>query len=373
MKKHRVIKYLSVILSVLCLFGGNVVSYAESSEASLQVKFITEAGPVTDSEFSIYRVMTPDGKLTGEFADLNIEVGDLTDSENVGNLAYTLASYAVSGDGLPYAVKKTDALGSAGFDGLSSGIYLVTGSSAYIGRDMYTPKPALIRIVGGAKEPVAASVKYTITQTEDPTVEYTVKKVWADSSGASRPASVTAQLLKNGEVYDEQTLSEQNNWSHTWKDLSSSDEWNVIEKDVPEGYTVSISLNDKTFTITNTGEGPKETTPPANETEPPKASDKPQASDAPKVTGTPTPGTPQPSNRPQAYNVPVGNDNPPGGSDTQGDDTPPADTPTDKDKPQKLPQTGQLWWPVPVLLAAGAVLFFTGFITDRLSEDDEKE
>ena len=42
------------------------------------------------------------------------------------------------------------------------------------------------------------------------------------------------------------------------------------------------------------------------------------------------------------------------------------DSPSNSD----LPQTGQLWWPVPVLLCAGALLVVVGLIRRRGSKDE---
>lgn len=340
--KHRLIKYLLVAFSTICLLCGSVVSYAESPALSLQIKFITESGPVVDSAFKLYHVMTTDGEnLIGEFAELNIEKGDLGDSENIGNLAYTLASYVASGVGKPVATASTDALGCAGFGELTSGIYLVTGSSAYVGDNMYTPKPALIRIIGGSEETVVADVKYTITSNVDTNRTYTVKKVWEDGNDAARPTSVTVQLLQNGETYDEETLSAENNWSYTWEKLSTSYEWNVVEKDIPANYAVSITLNDSTFTIKNTGAVSSKTNPKSDEK------------------------TKENQNLTQ-----VSDEKEPADKDGNSSEN---DTSTVSGSQAKLPQTGQLWWPVPVLLFAGALLFFIGFITDRLSENDEEK
>jgi hypothetical protein len=38
----------------------------------------------------------------------------------------------------------------------------------------------------------------------------------------------------------------------------------------------------------------------------------------------------------------------------------------------KLPQTGQLWWPVPVLAAAGLVLVLAGREIDRRQKEDHE-
>lgn len=37
--------------------------------------------------------------------------------------------------------------------------------------------------------------------------------------------------------------------------------------------------------------------------------------------------------------------------------------------PETLPQTGQLWWPVPILLCAGLVLVLLGYLRGRGVED----
>lgn len=66
----------------------------------------------------------------------------------------------------------------------------------------------------------------------------TVKKLWKDS-GVIRPDSVVAVLLRDGKEVDEVTLSEDNNWTYTWDKLTLRDKWEIIEKEVPDGYRVS--------------------------------------------------------------------------------------------------------------------------------------
>ncbi len=326
---HKSRKCLTIIIMVVALLCGGIVSYADTQTRTLRMKFITESGAVTDAAFKLYHVMANDGGLLGDFAALPIEVGELDDSENVSRLANTLDSYAASGIGTPVATGLTNGLGYVDFTELPSGIYLVTGSSATIGNLIYTPKPALIRVVGGSEDLIEATAKYTVT-TGPASTAYTVRKVWVDQEGTERPKSVTVQLLRNDEIFDEVTLSAENDWSHRWEDLSSDYDWNVIEKDIPVNYTVSIILEETTFTIENKAVKPSGST----------ETTKPDTTDTPSTTET------------------TAAQNPPASGGTN---------------PPKLPQTGQLWYPVLILFVVGAFLFFTGFIAGRLSEDNEKE
>jgi hypothetical protein len=84
-------------------------------------------------------------------------------------------------------------------------------------------------------------------------VSVTVLKVWNDASDTDeRPASVTAELLKNGADAGTAVLSAQNNWRYTWTGLSDSYTWTVLEKDVPKDYTVTYSSDGAVRVITNT-------------------------------------------------------------------------------------------------------------------------
>lgn len=57
-------------------------------------------------------------------------------------------------------------------------------------------------------------------------------------------------------------------------------------------------------------------------------------------------------------------------TNTYTGDTPAA--PPGKPAEPKLPQTGQLWWPVPVLLAVGLLLVLIGLICRRGIENEER-
>ena len=53
-------------------------------------------------------------------------------------------------------------------------------------------------------------------------------------------------------MFEEETLSKANNWSIEWKDLSSEFTYDVIEKDVPKNYYVTVNRDGEVIKICNT-------------------------------------------------------------------------------------------------------------------------
>lgn len=78
----------------------------------------------------------------------------------------------------------------------------------------------------------------------------TVKKVWQDD-GMNRPTSIKATLMCNGEPFETVEINEGCNWKYTWTNLASGYSWTVVEKDVPAGYEATYTTVTDTVTITN--------------------------------------------------------------------------------------------------------------------------
>lgn len=247
----------------------------------------------------------------------------------------------------PVETLTTDANGQVfvGKDGnLKPGLYLVKGEAYEVGRYTYIPQtflvalPHLLENDTWQYEVNADGKMQTDYDPPASTTSYTVVKEWEipEESEVEQPNSVTVQLLHNGEVYDETTLSEENNWQHTWNRLSRHGTWQVVEVDVPEGFTVSVDQTGKTFTVTNTAD---------------------EDIDEPDTPLDPGPGD---------------GDGDGDGTDPGGDpDVPPVDI-EDPDVPGTgLPQTGTLWWPVQVLTIAGILLFSLGWLDLRRKKNHE--
>ncbi len=102
----------------------------------------------------------------------------------------------------------------------------------------------------------------TITNTyEEPTTSKTATKVWVGDAENLRPASITVQLLADGEVVEGKTLelNANNNWTAEFTDLQKYQDltrteivYSVEEVEVPEGYTSKV----EGMTITNIYEEP---------------------------------------------------------------------------------------------------------------------
>lgn len=295
----------------LCLALALVVlpGRAAAADLSLTLSFQPGGNPAVGAAFRLYQVGQWDGK--GGFDWLDSLEEKQINWDDLENLAATLAPYA--GELTPTQTGKTGQDGKVTFSGLEAGVYLALGEPYRVGKITYTPSPVLISLPSGGENHVSANVKYEETPDNPGTTTVKVQKVWSGQE-TDRPQEITVQLLKNGEVYDTVTLNADNNWRHTWTGLSKDAVWQVVELSVPEGYTVSISKDGLTFTIINTYTPPDNPSTPTTPTNP---------------TNPTTPGNPGGSGKPT------------------------------------LPQTGQLWWPVPLLACGGMLCFLAGWVKNR--------
>lgn len=335
MKTKRWRKLLGSLL--VCLLLAALLPTAAAARGLIDTAkpvSLTIQYPCQGIAFRLYRVAEVSAygeyTLTGDFKDDPVTLKQ-PDQAGWRALAATLDGYAARDQRKPLAALETDANGRLTFSGLEAGMYLVTGQKHTTGGYVYTPVPFLVSLPGLDGEDnwvysVTAGPKYDKKNDDSVppggTVSRKVLKVWEDEGDESvRPESITVQLLRNGKVYDTVTLSGKNRWSYEWSGLEQGDIWQVVEADVPEEYTVTVSMEGITFVVTNTL------------TE--------------EITDEPTPEGPRPE---------VPEENIPDEPVPQGPD---------------LPQTGVLWWPVPLLACAGMALFLAGWARRRSEECDE--
>ena len=325
-------RILSVILCILMSVTA-VVSVTAAEAGSITVLFRHEEKAVEGAAFEIYKAAekTDAGyTLTGAFSSYPVELNDELGSEELKAAASTLSAYAARDKVTPLMTGKTDENGTLRFGELEDGLYLLVGSPVLTGDTLLLPQPMLVSVpfenTDGTKDhDVVTEPKYDVRKTTYETVTRRALKIWKDTGNESnRPKEITVQLLCDGNIYDEKVLSDENNWAYTWEGLDAEHNWQLTEKEVPNDYTVEITQEGITFTVTNTNDDP----PPP----PPSTTDVPENPSNPNTPNTPnTPGKP------------------------------------------KLPQTGLLWWPVPVLAGTGAISLFLGiYVMMRKKEEPDE-
>ena len=106
----------------------------------------------------------------------------------------------------------------------------------------------------GTMTTITNTRNYTPPDLPDPTypLNISVRKVWSNDNLKERPDSVTVTLYNGDVAYDSVRLGAWNNWSYSWKDLNAYGNWQVIETNIPRGYTPYYSVNNGVVTITNT-------------------------------------------------------------------------------------------------------------------------
>ena len=305
-----VLTFLIALTGMLGISKGSTVLAAE--EESTQKGSISIVCPGEGMELSLYRVAEYEESgsftLTERFRKYPVSL-EQKSQEGWQGAADALADY-IRRDGIT-----ADAMLVSGsdrtvcFTDLNRGLYLVLGQTTELQEDgktqIYEPQTALIALPEDSKETSEGTDPYQVT-----------------------PDAIVVELLQtdvegNTTVADRQTLTKENQWSYTWKNLSTLMRWSVSEAEVPNGYTVAVTREGNTVVLTNTAKKPGK---------------------------------------------PDGEVNPPSKKPTDKTTNKTVNKTTDKTS-DKLPQTGQLWWPVLVLLFAGAICLLVGrVLRDRKEE-----
>lgn len=275
--RKRILSCLLCLLCALALLPAAALA-ADTIDldrsVQLTIQYEHNGTPVADVPFDLYYIATVDENaeftLTGDFQSCPVELNGLT-AEEWRALADTLAAYADRNRLYPFDSGKTNEAGYLGFPNqranLKPGLYLAVGRQLVKDGYTYTTEPFLAALpnydeVSGAwSYDVLAAPKHTQTENppepSDSTVDRRVLKVWKDDLAELRPQEVTIELLRDGVVYDTVILSAQNNWRYVWRDLPEYNEdgskivWRVVESEI-EDYTVLITRDGITFTVTNT-------------------------------------------------------------------------------------------------------------------------
>ncbi len=337
--KNRMFAALISVLCVLSLVAGFAPhdSYAENNKT---LTLICRSDDVTlaGMRWKLYRVGERSGDefvFTGDFADYPVSLGDMTE-ESVNAAAKTLESYAVADGIAPLAQGKTDSNGEKLFDSLGAGLYLATGKVLQVGNVYYVPSALLIEITDeGAVFDYDAYPKFWYATLGSEVIAYTVKKVWVDDDAASqaRPVNVTVDLYKDETLEDTVVLDDSNDWEYRWVELADGYEWHVVERNIPVDYEVSIDFNETQYLIKNSYVGASTTTTTTTvitTTSGTGSSVETTSTNVAKTTSTTTAAPPPPTTTAS------------GGG--------------------KIPQTGQLWWPVIPLSIGGVLMIVVGFM-----------
>lgn len=253
---------IAAILLILFLLpaAGYGATHSTDKVATLTVHCTYDEMPLEGVEFDIYKVADLDENglfsICPEFEDYNINLNK-NDSSEWRALAWTCFSYTQR-DGIPPTQSKlTDSYGKAIFNNLSIGLYLVCGNDHIEGNIVYTFEPFLVSLpmtdeFNEFVYDVSVNCKCERNELSDEPIDITVRKIWQDAGmQAVRPQSITAQLLCDGAVFDSVVLDASNGWYHRWEGLNPAHQWLVVEEDVPEGYTLLISHEGGAFILVN--------------------------------------------------------------------------------------------------------------------------
>lgn len=266
-------KFMSLLLCAVLLVSFTGTAYAAGTteaaeeidvartDCSLTVSYSAAADCGETLEIKLHQIadISADFQYTLRSPYPQVKLNGISTQSEWSAVSDTLGAYITADQIVPLQTVCTDTLGQALFTDLCPGLYYVEGCTFTSGRTTYTYAPFLVAVpeldTDGAWNYNAAAVpkhKETTDMPDPETKEYTVVKVWKTASGASHPGSVKVELYKNGSFAETQTLSAANNWMYTWTDDTDST-WTVVERDVPDGYTVSVS-GEYVITIINSAD-----------------------------------------------------------------------------------------------------------------------
>lgn len=377
----RISTVLTALMISLCLFvfSGTALAYDAIPDLDAHCSLAVKT-PQNGISYKVYRVCSVDAYArftpTEEFESMP-RIRELIARSAWYELTSSVAAWITNAEAdgstlLPCAAGHTCDYGdyySANFEALSVGLYYVHG----VGTGSWQPVDFVVCLPNWVDDQWVNNVVVENKGISIP--EYTnlhVLKRWRGNGYQAVPASVSVDLIRTSretgfaEVWDTVELDSKSGWDHTWVDLDNSTySWSVREVPVPGGYSVEYSQIGSNFVVTNVmnPRGPDPESPvEENLPDPPKALPK-SPNDPPYVPPEGPPDIPS--------------------EDIFDPDIPLSSIPFEEEDDlfeidddsvplSSLPQTGMLWWPVPVLAVSGMCMYLAGFFLCRRRTHDEE-
>ena len=232
-------KFCSLTLSYTC----NGIAFE-----NLPVKLYRVASVSVDAQYT----------LTPQFQSSGLELNGVQTNGEWDVIRTSLEAHVLANSIAPDCTAVTDSNGRAVFSGLEPGMYLVAAVHTEQEGWHYSFRSALFALPGLDESglwlyDIAATPKPDILPPSEPQeLQYQILKLWKDEgSEEKRPTSIEVEIFRNGESQETVVLSEENNWTYYWTAPADGAVWMVVERNIPEGYTVTVESRSTTFILTN--------------------------------------------------------------------------------------------------------------------------
>lgn len=223
--------------------------YGQTAFSNLQVKLYKVADVSADFTYS----------LTTPFKPSSLGVNGIKTAGEWNVVRSTLGALIVAYDIGPNATLSTDNEGKVCFDDLGAGLYFAVADQI-IQDDLHCVfEPVLVSLPGldddgyWQYEVLVNAKPDTLPPIDsDEKIELKVLKLWKGDHSSVRPQSVEVEIFCNGESYKSVVLLEENHWSYSWTVNDNGSSWTVVERNVPNGYYMTVEQKECSFVLTNT-------------------------------------------------------------------------------------------------------------------------
>ena len=198
--------------------------------------------------------------LTAPFADTGLILNGIQTQAEWNVIRSTLEVQILANKIIPIKTSVTDEKGQAHFSQLTPGLYFASAVTVVQGESTCRFESALVALPGFDTEDlwqyqVAVAAKPQTLPPVQPgeEIQFKVIKLWkGEEDRDERPQSVEVELFCNGISYKTVVLSNESNWSYSWSAKKDGATWKVLERNIPEGYIMTVEERGTSFIVTNT-------------------------------------------------------------------------------------------------------------------------
>lgn len=234
------------------------------NECSLTVSYRHGETVFSDIRVKLYKIaeVSADFRytLTQPFETSGLILNEIKTAGEWNVIQSTLEAHILAYDIDPEMTSVTNEDGQVRFEALSTGMYLAIVSEAEQDDLCCRFDSALVPLPGLGQDgrwqyQVSVNAKGELLPPVDPDeeVELKVLKLWKGDEGRSdRPKSIELEIFCDGISYKTVHLSEENHWAYSWSSKDDGSNWTVVERNIPQGYSVTVEERKASFVLTNT-------------------------------------------------------------------------------------------------------------------------